>query len=285
MKKALLVGINKYKHGGNDLNGCVNDVVNIRNILMTYYGYNTEDIRVLTDERATKAGTIERLKWLVNGTSRGDRIVFHNSSHGSQIRDRYGDELSDGMDEILCPYDMDWDGTFITDDDLKEIFNELPDGVVLDVILDCCHSGTGTREIHAFYPKQNDVDNNNVIKMKNRYLQPPIDILLRDDRSLNIKKILKGCFKNRGEDTIATMNHSLIAGCMDNQTSADAYIGNAYNGALTYFLCKAIREHNGRISRKNLINVVRNMVRINNFEQIPQLECCEKMSNEEFLLF
>ena len=42
-----------------------------------------------------------------------------------KIRDRDGDELKDQLDEILCPHDMDWDGTFITDDDLKDILSNV----------------------------------------------------------------------------------------------------------------------------------------------------------------
>ena len=44
---------------------------------------------------------------------------------------------------------MDWDGTYIVDDDLKNIFSKLPAGVHLEVLLDSCHSGTGTREAAA----------------------------------------------------------------------------------------------------------------------------------------
>ncbi len=54
MNKALLVGINKYKLPGSNLQGCVNDVTNIRHSLLTYFGFTVKQIRVVTDERATK---------------------------------------------------------------------------------------------------------------------------------------------------------------------------------------------------------------------------------------
>src|SRR3989304_7973261 len=61
-KRAVLVGINKYKPDLNaDLKGCVNDVESMRDLLIKFFGFNAEDIRVLIDERATKAGIIERL--------------------------------------------------------------------------------------------------------------------------------------------------------------------------------------------------------------------------------
>jgi len=47
-----------------------------------------DDIRVVTDERATKKAIMERLTWLVKGAKVGDRLLFHFSGHGSQVRDR-----------------------------------------------------------------------------------------------------------------------------------------------------------------------------------------------------
>lgn len=101
-KKAFIVGINKYLDRGNDLRGCVNDAENIYHALIDLYKFNPDNIRVLTDKRATKSAILERLNWLVKDNQPGDDLVFHYSAHGSQIRDREGDELEDGLDEILC---------------------------------------------------------------------------------------------------------------------------------------------------------------------------------------
>ena len=53
-KKALLVGINRYKIAGADLQGCINDVTNIRDLLLKFFGFTFREIRALVDERATK---------------------------------------------------------------------------------------------------------------------------------------------------------------------------------------------------------------------------------------
>jgi hypothetical protein len=44
---------------------------------------------------------------------------------------------------------MDWDGNFIVDDEMREIFSRIPKDVNLEIILDSCHSGTGARELTA----------------------------------------------------------------------------------------------------------------------------------------
>ena len=258
-QRALLVGVNKYSIPGSDLNGCVNDVTNIRDILLKYFAFDVNDIRVVVDERATKENIINRLRWLVADAKAGDRLLFHFSGHGSQIRDRNGDELKDQLDEILCPHDMDWDGTYIVDDDLGEFFGKLPKGINLEVLLDCCHSGTGTREACGIESLPHE------LSFKPRFLTPPADILARvDDDDLQVRNLAKG-----GNP----LNHVLFSGCKDNQTSADAYIKGSYNGAFTYYFSKHVRETQGALSRGELIKRVRASLRFNGFRQVPQLEC------------
>jgi len=257
--KALLVGINKYKLPGNDLQGCVNDVTNMRHMLLTYFGFTVKQIRVIVDERATKANIMKRLEWLAKGAKPGDRLVFHYSGHGSQIRDREGDELKDSLDEILCPHDMDWDGTYIIDDDLCRIFSKIPKGVNLEVFLDSCHSGTATREVSS--AGNTPVD----IGIKQRYLQPPVDILCREEDDLPVKRL----FKVKPMPAF----HVLFAGCRENQTSADTCINGSYNGAFTYYFCKHMRDTNAALTRSEVLKRVRASLRFNKYDQVPQLEC------------
>jgi hypothetical protein len=258
--KALIVGINKYKLPGSDLQGCVNDTTNIRDILLKYYGFTVNDTRVLVDARATKSAIMDRLNWLVKDAKAGDRLLFHFSGHGSQIRDRDGDELKDQLDEIICPHDMDWDGTYIVDDDLKAVFSKLPAGARLEVLLDSCHSGTGTREVAALacLPPEHAI--------KQRFLVPPVDILCRqaDEDDLKLQRI--GTSEN-------PQNHVLFSGCKDTQTSADAYISGTYNGAFTYYFCKTLRDVQGVITRAELLKRMRASLKHEGYEQIPQLEC------------
>lgn len=257
--KALLVGVNKYQLPGADLQGCVNDVTNVRDILLKYYGFSVKQIRVLVDTRATKAAILKRLEWLVKGAKAGDRLLFHFSGHGSQIRDRDGDELRDQLDEILCPHDMDWDGTYIVDDDLKTIFGGLPAGARLDVLLDACHSGEGTRAAIAIslLPPERTVIS--------RFLPPPVDILCRqlDEEDLPQVRLLK---------TANPGNHVLFAGCKSHQTSADAFIAGSYNGAFTYYFCKHLRDTQGSLPRAELLKRLRASLRYEGYSQVPQLE-------------
>ena len=266
VRKALLVGINDYK-GGGDLGGCVNDVLDMHFSLRSLFNFQTPEIRVLTDSRATKANIIHRLKWLVDGAKSGDIMVFHFSGHGSQIRDRDGDELVDHLDELICPYDMNWDGTFITDDELNNIFKDVPEGALLEVFIDSCHSGDVLRGQMGLPPPPELAAEHPTL---NRYLPPPADLLLRfsgeeDELKPKARGFMKGVMER------ANRNHVLWAGCMANQSSADAPINGRYHGAFTYHLNAHLRR-NPSVSRTELLRKVRASLRHGGFSQVPQLE-------------
>ena len=263
-KRALLVGINKYTARPDArLRGCVNDVLNIRDVLLRFFGFKAEDIRVITDERATKAAIMDRLKWLVTTASVGDNLLFHVSSHGSQMKCRNGDELSDGLDEILIPTDINFDTTYILDDDLAVLLSALPEGVSLDVVIDACHAGTSTRGGLFAMPELN------APASTPRFLAPPLDIQLRVDETLTLPVTKLGLPRENGMDS---MRHCLWAGCMDSQTSADAAIRGTYNGAMSYTLCEVLRATQGKITRAELILKVQDGVKARGFFQTPQFE-------------
>jgi hypothetical protein len=273
-KKALLVGINDYG-GIGDLRGCINDVTNIRNILKTFFGFTNESIRVLIDARATKENILTRLDKMITQSQAGDFLLFHFSGHGSQIRDLENDELKDHMDELICPYDMNWDDGFITDDMLGRLLEKLPGGVHMEVILDCCHSGTGTREVLTGQPEELGP----FYPVLNRYLMPPVDIACRYEGEDQLLKSRRAFIA----DKRIIMNHILWAGCKDNQTASDALIHGSYHGAFTYYFCKHIRENQGSIIRDDLYQRVCHSLRYHQYHQVPQLECDPAFKHAEVL--
>lgn len=285
-KKALLVGINKYKYV-KPLNGCVNDVRNMADILTSFYGFSADEIRTIVDESVNRNNLMNRFDWLLDDVKEGDLLLFHFSGHGSQIQDRDGDELEDDLDEILCLYDMDFRNpdSYLLDDDFNDIIDRLPKGVFLTVCIDSCHSGTATRDL-AFLTSGLQIPPTET-KIQPRFLEPPADIALRGySKSSRIRRMgskLKEDKKSKGFESGAEAKHVLLAGCMDDQTSADAYISNDYNGAFTYNLCKTIRDTRGSITYQELIKRVQNSLSYNSFSQIPQLNGNKDLINAKFL--
>ena len=205
MKKAFLVGINDYLpagQGGPDLRGCVNDVKDIVNTLQIV-GFPLINMKVCTNRQATKTNILNGLTWLISNVKRGDELVFFYSGHGSQIVDISGDEL-DLKDEILCPSDLDFQKkTYITDDDLRNIFSRLHQGISLQVIIDSCHSGTVTKEWDTTAPRS--ARNVSV----GRYIQAPFDytVYFDYDSSIKTRGILKPVKGARETSIVNGLNH------------------------------------------------------------------------------
>ncbi len=250
-KKALLVGINRYPDPENALRGCLNDVRQVGDLLHAHFGFGGNGaVRILTDARATTSAIVTGLHWLIDDAAQGDVLVFHYSGHGSQVPDRHGDE-ADGLDEIICPYDLDWDNP-LTDDDLHAIVGGLPASASLTVILDSCHSGTGLRELEARGGSA-----------RGRWIDPPVRLRrpVRDHLAMR-----------RFGERAAECGAILIAGCRSDQSSADADIDGEYHGALTYFLCRAVEELGYTASYRAVISRTRRLIKENGYEQVPQLE-------------
>ncbi len=269
-RRALLVGLNHYPNPANNLKGCINDVLQTSKVLQEAYGFDdARQIRLLADERATTKAIVTRLRWLVEGSRAGDVLVFHYSGHGSQVRDRHGDELDDGLDEIICPYDLNWDDP-LTDDDIHAILAPLAPGANLTVILDCCHSGTALRALDW-----------RGAPIRAKTILPPADILHRtqpriEDCGENRRFTMTD---NRRELTLrrfgmkaAESGAILLAACRARQVSADAWIDGDFHGAFTYFLWKAATDAGFGLSYGDLIQRTRHELRFAGYDQVPQLE-------------
>ena len=264
-KKAVLIGINRYRIPGADLRGCVNDVRNMQAVLNEYYGFAKSAITVLTDYSATNKAMQSAIGSLIGNAKKGDILLLHYSGHGSNVPDDNGDE-ADRRDEILCPTDLDWKDP-LRDDWLRKTFNGLKPGVSLTVVMDCCHSGSNTR---AIQPPD--------APMLPRYLPNPWDIMAEESGRKLRGKVMgelrssARASRKRSDIVHADIPELLVTGCRDTQTSADAYIGGSYNGALTYNLVAAIRAARGKITYRELHAMVIEKLKKGKFDQVPQLE-------------
>jgi hypothetical protein len=141
-RRAVTVGINSYPSA--PLNGCVADADLWRRTLQ---GLGFESLGDLRDAAATRDAILKSLEKLIDGSREGDTLVFQYAGHGTKVPDVSGDEQSGDSpdtDEALVPVDY-ADGAFVLDDDIARVIDRLPPGVTLSFLLDCCHSGSGTR--------------------------------------------------------------------------------------------------------------------------------------------
>lgn len=156
-KIALIVAIGEYeKSTGWSSISSQNDVPLIKAALIKQ-GFSEKDILVIRDAQATRDGIFKAIDDHLIAKSVKDGIaVFHYSGHGQQLIDDNNDEV-DGYDEALVSYNASMryiPGVYtgqnhIRDEELGARMDKLREklgkkGNVM-VILDACHSGTGTR--------------------------------------------------------------------------------------------------------------------------------------------
>jgi len=155
-KRALMIGIN-YVGQDNELRGCHNDTLKMRDYLMDVCGFPEENITCYFDdgehEPPTRDNILDAFKTLVEESEPGDVLFVHYAGHGGSVPDDNGDE-EDGMDEVLFPVDF-MESGLIRDDDVYDcLVKPLPSGVTMFCLMDCCHSGSVLDLPYTFYAEQ-----------------------------------------------------------------------------------------------------------------------------------
>ena len=174
-KLALLIGINGYYE--RPLSGCANDVQLQYELLVHRYGFNPQDILIVTDENS--AGTLDlpardiittpTRQTIINAfrdhlwqARPGDVAIFHYSGHGSYVSDpqplNYEESeylnisgYSDfqGLVGTLVPIDTKETGSADTVNDILGstlfLLSKKVNTENFTTILDSCHSGGGVR--------------------------------------------------------------------------------------------------------------------------------------------
>ena len=258
--KALLVGINAYPNPSNNLRGCINDIIDMEYFIASKNKiYQKENIRTLTDSKATKKGILTALNWLILGASAGDQILFHYSGHGAQIPSHSPAIEKDGLDEIICPYDFrgeDAAGTAISDKEFASIFAKIPKGVHLVWISDSCHSEDLSRK-HEIVESKDFINETRFRRFNHQY-------------------------KSKQEQAVAPipslgsahspLHGALLSGCASHQLSADAYINKRFNGAFTHYLIKNLSLYGQDASMQEIVKYVNIDLMENDYDQNPQSE-------------
>ena len=239
MKFALLIGSNYRNIPNARLYGCINDIINIKNMLIDAYDYNTPNIIILRDDNPsmlpTRENIINNLTYVINESHKYNELWIHYSGHGSRIIDNNYDE-NDGYDEVVVPCDFQTEG-FITDDIIFNIIKNSKCRTI--IVMDCCNSGTICDLQWSF---------ENIETSFNKYMNP-----------------------NR---EIQNPNIFMISGCKDDQSSNDIYDQetNQSCGALTSTFIKCLRNSNHNISLFNLYdNICNELINSGFLNQLPIL--------------
>jgi hypothetical protein len=234
-KSALCIGINNYPGTHMDLKGCVNDA----NDWATELAARGFTVNKLLDAQATKAAMVDGFKTLIGGAVSGDVVVITYSGHGTYVPDLNGDEI-DGLDEGLCPYDLQTGGEALLDDEIHALFNARKAGVRLVLISDSCHSGTVTRAAGPD-PDTDAAPRPRFMPMGNWL---PADRLPRGASGNPLASVAVTSGISPFASALSRgVGDLLLAGCKEgpNNYSYDAVIQGRSCGAFTYYALKALK--------------------------------------------
>ena len=151
--RALLIGVGRYAHFDDKLNGIDLDL-DMMSEMARLMEFDPQAIKILEHERATEANVYKTFEnWLMEGVEPQDRVLIYFSGHGSQVPDENSDE-ADNFDEVLLLYDTTLTAKnghptlngVLHDDRLNDLLGEIKSRNIL-VILDACHSGSATRSL------------------------------------------------------------------------------------------------------------------------------------------
>ncbi|KAF8338331.1 peptidase C14, caspase domain-containing protein, partial [Amanita rubescens] len=289
-KKALCIGIN-YIGQENQLGGCINDALNMRNFLCRHYGYKMEDIVLLRDdsqnpkELPTKDNMLRAMQWLVSDPRPNDSLFFHYSGHGGQTQDLNGDE-DDGFDEVIYPVDYKKRG-HIVDDDLHEIMvKPLPPGCRLTAIFDSCHSGTAL-DLPYVYSTEGKIKEPNLMAEAGKGALSVFtayerhNILGAVKGAVDLVKVATGNTRQAQAQRTTRQTKTSPAdaiswgGCKDSQTSADTQEAGRATGAMSYAFITSLEQNPQQTYQQLLVNI-RNILS-GKYSQKPQLSCSHPM--------
>lgn len=274
MKRAVLIGINNYTYF-NALEGCENDARSFAELLREQFGFDATELLLNAD--ATRGNILSAFDKLVAETGSDDAALIYYAGHGSQIRDREGDEPS-GYDSTLIPVDSARDDARpdlmreITDDEIFLFLQKLGNKTKsITVIVDACHSGTITRDV----AEAAGLGKVRGVPADTRASTTPSPI------PVELWPALRG--EATPSDTLTGWSpvrdhYVMISGSRDSELSGELLLNNddgstTHHGVMTYWLTQALLDaQHGATYRSVYETMAPNVATFRQGKQHPQIE-------------
>lgn len=274
-KHALIIGIDQYepaagpsaiqagsgRSGFTNLDGCKNDAMAMKSILLSRFGFLQEHITEVYDQDATRQRIMDEASALAKRVEKDDIVFIFYAGHGSQQPNSLSPE-NDKLDETIVPADVWKNGIHdIRDKEKRTIYNSLlAKGAKLTVILDCCHSGSMSRSGEPVYsrPKFRKID--------------PTNLDAKDPGTAPLP------------ETTGGDRFLIISAAQDYELASEAVDDNGIpHGAFSLAIMKALEQSSPAISVGNLFTAVRNILKSDGVAQEPQVVGTQKRLEENLL--
>ncbi len=274
MVYALLIAIDKYHpHLVGGLEGCVSDSRAIKEYLEKNVPQENLKLLPLYDDQATKENITKGFLEFLKQAGPDDTVFIHYSGHGSQ--ERAATELwyldPDHLNETIVCYDpwetLDSGGpvTQIADKELGWLISQVakkdPQSPHVVIVMDCCHSGSGTRsrKVDPTIKVRSSVGDVSRAKPLQQYL------FYEHDNEL------KQSIENKEEVKLPVGRHIALSACRSFELANERGFPEGRYGVFTYHLLKALYKSKGDISYRDLIQQVSIATKNTISYQVPQL--------------
>ena len=276
---ALLVGIDNYPNPNHRLQGCINDITAVEEYLNERFDKQEYQLHLQTlkDEQATREAIINGFRNHLRQAEKDDVVLFYYSGHGSQelAPKEFWHIEPDHLDETLVCYNSrtenGWD---LADKELAKLIAEVGEkDPHLTIILDCCHSGSGTKD-----PTEQAKERRLDTDKRSR----PLDSFIFSLEDLNQLSDTRDPEKHPTGWKIPSSRHVLLAACRDYETAKE--YRSKCRGYFSYFLMDTLSKANGKLTYRDLFGRTNAIVRSERSDQSPQLEVNHPSDGNKFFL-
>lgn len=291
---ALLIGIDTYHPTSvpaiSPLKGCVNDI----NAVEAYLQERTKGGEwklaqftnvpwILKNEQATRQAIINSFKQHLCNANSDDVVFFYYSGHGAQEKttEDFWHLEPDRLNETLVCYDSRTEGSRdLADKELAYLISLVAKkNPHVVMILDCCHSGSGTRDLDPeITVRRAAVDSRERPLSSYIFAQDntALDQLLTSSR--NLEKKTTGVVLPEGR-------HVMLSACRDYELAKEHKGEDGQQrGAFSYFLMETLQRTNGSLTYRDLARNINALVSGKIQDQSPQIEATDwEQLNQPFL--
>lgn len=287
---ALLVGIDEYAPPVKPLYGCVNDIRRVEALLNKRVTGENDlfEPLILLNREATRQAIIDAFYNHLTQAGPDDVALFYYSGHGSQAPSppEFWHLEPDRLDETLVCWDSrlpnengepeHWD---LADKELAFLIAEVAKrNPHINIILDCCHSGSGTRGIED--PKHGA-----------RTRRVPTDDRIRPINSFIVTPNAASASQTDSESRSAGQasgwfamprgRHVVLSACQAEEEAQEIWLDGEQRGVFSYYLLDTLQSTNNPISYRDIFSRVSALVRSRVSMQFPYMEATDLQELDE----
>ncbi|MGB7251123.1 MAG: caspase family protein, partial [Phormidesmis sp.] len=235
-------------------------------------------LRVLSDEQATRQNIIDGFQQHLAQAGAEDVALFYYAGHGARAKapEEFWPVTPDRMLETIVCYDsrIDSDHWDLADKELAQLIAEVDQKQPhIVVILDCCHSGSGTREGHptvATRRAEPDLRDRPLTS----FIVSPADAAaaLSPTASAGSGETTRSAIATPTAMKLPIGRHIVLSACSNLEEAKEYHGAGQPRGTFSYFLQESLTKANGSLSYRDLFKRTNALVRSGVSAQSPQME-------------